>query len=366
MLKVGIVGLPNVGKSTLFNALTAVGAPAENYPFTTVEPNVGTVEVPDPRLDHLFERSGSAVRVPAYLHVVDIAGLVEGASQGAGLGNRFLAQIREVDAIAQVVRCFEDPDVIHVLGGVDPVRDREIVEAELALADLETVERRLERVAKKARSGDRTATSEEAILWRLRDTLGRGKAVRSLPLSEPERVLVRELHLLTAKPMLYVANIEETALPGGRNAHAERLGEALAAEGDAARMLPISTRIEAELVELEPGERREFFRGLGLEESGLERFAHAAYELLGLITFFTINEKETRAWTVLRGTLAPAAAGIIHSDFERGFIRADTISFDDLRAAGTMRAARDHGLVRSEGKDYLVRDGDIILFRFHV
>ncbi|MBI4520383.1 MAG: redox-regulated ATPase YchF, partial [Gemmatimonadetes bacterium] len=350
-----------------FNALTAGGAAAENYPFCTVEPNVGTVAVPDERLDELFARSGSAARVPAYLHIVDIAGLVEGASQGAGLGNRFLAQIREVDAIAHVVRCFDDADVPHVLGNrIDPVRDRDIVNVELALADLETVERRLERVVKKARSGDHAAQAEEAVLVRLRDSLDKGQSVRALRLTESERTLTEDLHLLTAKPVVYVANVDEAALPTGRNVHTDRLAAALAAEGDTAVIVPISTRIEAELKELPAEERAELARGLSLEVSGLERFLRAAYQLLGLITFFTVNEKETHAWTIRGGTPAASAAGVIHSDFERGFIRAETLSFEDFRAAGSLRAAKDRGLVRSEGRDYIVRDGDIILFRFNV
>ncbi len=366
MLSVGIVGLPNVGKSSLFNALTAAGAPSENYPFCTVEPNVGTVLVPDPRLDRIHELSGSKARVPTVIQFVDIAGLVKGASEGEGLGNQFLANIREVDAIAHVLRCFDDPDITHVLGDVDPVRDRDVVETELILADLDTVERRLERVGKKAKGGDKEAVAEVALLARFRDALARGVAVRSVPLDDAERALARSFHLLTAKPVLYVANVAEGDLPEGRNAWVDALERTLEAEGGQAGLVRVCSAIEAELAELEPEEKREFLAELGLEEAGLDRLIRAAYELLGLITYFTSGEKESRAWTIPRGARAPQAAGVIHTDFERGFIRAETVALADFLRAGSMKAARELGMVRSEGKEYEVRDGDIMLFRFNV
>ncbi len=364
MLKVGIVGLPNVGKSSLFNALTAAGAPAENYPFCTVEPNVGTVEVPDERLDRIHRIVGSKARVPTFIHFVDIAGLVEGASEGEGLGNQFLANIREVDAVAHVLRCFEDPDVTHVLGGVDPLRDRDIVETELILADLETVERRLERVEKKARSGDRDAAFDADVLGRTRDALAEGRPARSMERSEREDDVLRPFHLLTAKPVLYVANVGEDDLTSGENRWTSALDELAA--GEEAGVVSVCSRIESELAELAPDERREFLRELGLEETGLARLIQAAYDLLGLITFFTAAEKESRAWTVRRGTRAPGAAGTIHTDFQRGFIRAETVGYDDFLEAGSLKAAREEGVMRAEGKEYVVRDGDLLLFRFNV
>ena len=362
MLRVGIVGLPNVGKSSLFNALTAAGAPAENYPFCTVDPNVGTVEVPDARLARIQELVGVPERVPTFIHFVDIAGLVTGASRGEGLGNRFLAHIREVDAVAHVLRCFEDPDVSHVLGDVDPVRDLGVVEAELVLADLETVERRLEKVERKARSGERDAQREEEVLRTVHAALEEGRPVRSLALPTAEREEIAGLHLLTAKPVLYVANVGEEDPTGEENEHVARLRAAVAEEGEAG-VVVISAALEAELAELDRDARSEFLAELGLEGSGLERLIRSAYGLLGLITFFTYNEEETRAWTVPEGARAPEAAGRIHTDFEAEFIRAETIGFETFDRVGSMKDARDEGLVRSEGRDYRVRDGDIILFR---
>ncbi|MFQ5538059.1 MAG: redox-regulated ATPase YchF [Gemmatimonadota bacterium] len=365
MINVGIVGLPNVGKSSLFNALTAAGAPSENYPFCTVEPNVGMVEVPDPRLDRIHELAGSKEKVPTIVRFVDIAGLVAGASEGEGLGNQFLANIREVDAIAHVLRCFQDEDVAHVAGNVDPVRDREVVETELALADLDLVERRLEKVSKKARSGDKEAQREVRALQAALEPLAQGHPVRSAGLSEEDLKILKPYQLLTAKPVLYVANVGEGDLPAGENAWTRALEEALSREGGG-EIVSVCSAIEAEIAALEPEDRAEFLGDLGLEESGLDRLVHASYHLLGLITFFTTGENQSRAWTVRRGARAPEAAGVIHSDFERGFIRAETIAYDTFVEAGSWKTAREAGLIRSEGKDYEVRDGDIMLFRFNV
>ncbi len=366
MLKAGIVGLPNVGKSSLFNALTAQGAPSENYPFCTVDPNVGTVEVPDPRLERIHALTGSRTVVPTVVQFVDIAGLVKGASEGEGLGNRFLANIREVDAIVHVLRCFDDPDITHVLGGVDPVRDREIVNTELALADLESVERRLERVVRRAKSGEREAQLEKALLERLLERLAEGRAVRGIELTEAERPVLQSFQLLTSKPVLYLANVGEDDIVEGANEWTEALRTVLAVEEPDALVVAVCSAIESELAELSPDERSEFLGEMGLEEPGLHRLIRATYQLLGLITFFTTGERESRAWTVRRGARAPEAAGTIHSDFERGFIRAETIAYEEYEAIGSMKAAREQGRIRSEGKDYLVKDGDILLFRFNV
>ncbi|HSM37311.1 MAG TPA: redox-regulated ATPase YchF [Longimicrobiales bacterium] len=366
-LKLGIVGLPNVGKSTLFNALTAAGAAAENYPFCTVDPNVGVVEVPDPRLDLLNEVVQPKARVPAVVTFVDIAGLVEGASQGEGLGNRFLANIREVHAICHVVRCFDDDDVAHVAGSVDPVRDLGIVDTELALADLAAVEKRADRVAKLARSGDRDAKEEAKLLARLEEALGEGRPARDVPINNgAERRWLDELQLLTAKRQLIVANVLEDDLPEADNRHVRALREELAGRGEEAEIVALAAAIEAELQSLDPADRAEYLAELGLEEPGLHRLIRAGYRLLDLISFFTAGPKEVRAWTIRRGSTAPEAAGEIHSDFQRGFIRAETIGWEDFEAIRSEAKARERGLMRSEGKEYVVDDGDVMLFRFNV
>jgi len=368
MLKIGIVGLPNVGKSSLFNALTAQGAPSENYPFCTVEPNVGMVEVPDPRLDRIHQLTQSKTIVPNVIQFVDIAGLVKGASEGEGLGNKFLGNIREVDAIAHVLRCFDDPDVTHVHGNVDPVRDREIVETELALADLETVERRLDRVTKKARSGEKEAIQEKKVLDRCFEALTEGRPIRSVQLSPEDALILKGFQLLTSKPVLYVVNVSEDDLPSGDNEWTEQLRTAITVDGPDAQegVVSICSAIESELAELEEDERQAFLEDLGLPESGLNRLIRAGYELLGLQTFFTTGPNESRAWTIRAGSTAPQAAGTIHSDFERGFIKAETIHVTDFDDVGTWKEARDKGRLRQEGKEYVVLDGDIMLFKFNV
>ncbi|MBX3498271.1 MAG: redox-regulated ATPase YchF [Alphaproteobacteria bacterium] len=360
----GIVGLPNVGKSTLFNALTATqAAQAANYPFCTIEPNIGRVSVPDARLETLTRVAGSAKIVPTQLEFVDIAGLVKGASRGEGLGNQFLGNIREVDAIAQVLRCFEDGDVTHVSGSVDPVRDAEIIETELMLADLDSLEKRLPNLQKKAKSGDKDAGAEAAIMERIVAALRDGRPARTVELSNEEQPVVRRMQLLTAKPQMFVLNVEEGSAATG-NAISEKAIAYATSVGSP--YVIISAAIEAEVAQLPEGEQRDFLESLGLHDTGLNRVIAAGYGLLDLVTFFTVGPKEAHAWTVRRGSKAPQAAGAIHTDFEKGFIRAETISYDDFVASGGEQGAKDAGRMRLEGKDYVVADGDIFHFRFNV
>ncbi|BDV41793.1 ribosome-binding ATPase YchF [Geotalea uraniireducens] len=359
----GIVGLPNVGKSTIFNALTSAGAESANYPFCTIDPNVGIVQVPDERLDRLAEIVAPERILPTTIEFVDIAGLVKGASQGEGLGNQFLGHIRSVDAIVHVVRCFDDENVVHVSGSVDPVRDIEIIQAELALADLDSVEKKLQRVEKQAKSGDKKLKEESEFYARIKQALEQGIPARKVEIGVDEQLWLRDLHLLTDKPVLYVANVAEDDL-AGTHPFVAQVGEIAAAEG--ARMVTICGRIEAEIAELDGDEKKAFLAEMGLSESGLDRLVRMGYELLGLITYFTAGKKEVRAWTIPVGTKAPQAAGVIHSDFEKGFIRAEVISYNDYLAAGGEAGAKEKGLMRLEGKEYVVQDGDVMHFRFNV
>ena len=360
--KCGIVGLPNVGKSTLFNALTKAAIAADNYPFCTIDPNVGVVPLPDPRLDVIAAIVKPQKVIATTMQFVDIAGLVAGASKGEGLGNKFLANIRETDAIAHVVRCFENDDVVHVSGRVDPLRDIDVIDTELALADLETVEKGLDRAARAAKAGDKKALARRDLLERVRAQLDQGRPARALALNEDERMEIRDLFLLTAKPTMYIANVAEDGFTDNPMLDAVRAH----AEGEGAAVVPVCASIEAEIVELDDAERDEFLAELGLDEPGLNRVVRAGYALLGLETYFTAGPKEVRAWTIPASARAPQAAGVIHSDFERGFIRAEVIGYQDFVACKGEQGAKEAGMLRSEGKDYVVKDGDVVHFRFNV
>jgi GTP-binding protein YchF len=361
--KCGIVGLPNVGKSTIFNAITSAGAEAANYPFCTIEPNVGVVSMRDKRLEALAEIVNPQRVLPTAMEFVDIAGLVKGASQGEGLGNQFLGHIRQVEAIAHIVRCFEDENVVHVDGTVDPLRDIEVIQTELNLSDLDTVDKRISRSEKQARSGDKKLQEELAVLIKVREALNNGKTALSCDLNSEERLILRDLHLITDKPVLYVANVSEDDLDG-KHPFVEKVRTYAKEEG--AEFVIICGKIESEIAELSEDEKLDFLQDLGLEESGLDRMIHAGYKLLGLITYFTAGVKEVRAWTIPKGAKAPQAAGVIHTDFEKGFIRAEVIAYEDFIACRGEAGAKEKGLMRLEGKEYVVKDGDLMHFRFNV